>query len=1470
MKRLFILASIMLIAAVAQAQTGKEWNDPTITSVNRETAHTVAIPMGSESTMNPVDMESSPYYMSLDGVWKFKWVKTPTSATSTMCGVSYSDTSWDNIDVPSSWQVYGIHNGKSWDKPLYCNVAYPFSFDTSTFSVMASRPDWFSYNSNMPNPVGTYRRHFTIPDSWKGRKVYVRFNGTGHGYYLWINGQRIGWSEDSYLPSEFDITKYLVDGDNLIALQVYRFTSGSFLECQDYWRLTGIQRHCFLWSAPQSQIRDFFFRTDFDNSYTDATAQLSVNLDNVSGVQGGKLKVAIKDGESVVASAENTIGTGKDFSFEMPVSQPRQWTAETPNLYDLVLTLTDASGKVVDLRCEKIGFKEVSIRTDGALLINGKRIIFHGVNRHDFSATTGRYVTPEEMEKDIQTMKRLNINAVRTSHYPNDPHFYDLCDKYGLYVIAEANVECHAYQQLSSENAFKNAMTERNANQVRWHRNHACISLWSLGNESGGGANFASARAAIKALDTTRPIHYEGNSDYGDVSSCMYGSYEYIESIGSGRMGKTGQRPHIQCENSHSMGNSMGNVRDMFDLYEKYPALTGEFIWDFKDQGLLTQSSSGKNYWAYGGDFGDNPNSGNFCINGLVRPDHSFTSKCYNTKKVYQPLEFKAVKGKTSTFLIKNKQAFLPSDVYDVSYQLTDEEGNVLASGVIDKVVAANDSAQVTLDISARTSVPDDQEVFLSFSAVQRENTLWAEAGYVVAEEKLQVKTAKKAMYDITALESAESLNVSQKSGKTTISNSLFTAVFDDTYGTITDYTFKGTKMLSKPLLLNMFRLPTDNDGNKCEAWDKMGLHKLTASGTGTSVNESENGKTVQIGMDSEYKGGGNVTFNVHLNFIVCADGTVMVNSLIRPSQTGAIIPKVGFKLEMPSSMERLSWFGRGPWDSYVDRKEACLPGIWRSTVSDQREDYIMPQEHGTKQEVRWLSVTNSSGTGLLFAAPNQMAASAVHFRPEDNYNDRNNRSRHTYEFKSCATTVVNLDAATRGLGNASCGPDVREKYELRTANTPFQFFIIPVESGTDVAAAARVTLPACQPVSCSRTSTGRIYLSTPTSKTTIYYSIDGGEFIKYTSPFVHNDACTIRTYCVRDGLFDSPVLEYEISQFINKSLWKLVSVDSQQGGNEAKYAFDNNPSTFWHTEWGANEPSCPHTLVIDMVNTYNITNISYTARQDGNENGMVKAYDIYLSLDGNNWGNPVVSGEFKKTTTVQTVPLCVPTAGRYLKFVAKSEINGKAWSSMAEIDIQTTSVPVGIDIDRSTWKYVSSDSQHSGNEGKKTFDNDRSTFWHTEYSGSTPTHPHNLVIDMGKILNVTAFSYLARQDGTENGMVDAYEFYLSIDNKTWDQPVAKGNLLNSKLLQVIPLDAPSPGRYLKFVANSEVNGNAWTSVAELGVIASADVTAIEELNFNHDIPTKIYDLQGRFVQNDIKQLHPGIYVVNNKLVLVR
>lgn len=1248
--------------------TGNEWDDVSITSVNRETAHTTSISFGNQGK-NFTDNNQSPYYKTLNGTWKFKWVKNPSMAKSDYCSKDYNDTSWDDIDVPSSWQVYGLHNNKNWDKPLYCNVSYPFSFNDKTYSIMANRPDWFTYNSNMPNPVGTYRRTFTVPAEWKGREIYVRFNSVGHGYYLWINGQQIGYSEDSYLPSEFNITNYLVEGENSIALQVYRFTNGSLLECQDYWRLTGIHREAFLWSAPKTQIRDYFFSTDLDNNYQNAVAKISCTIEGAE-IPEGVLDIQIQDNGNTIANKTVEVSTLSGKDIEIPVTSPRLWSAEEPNLYDLVLTLKDNKGNTIDVRGSKVGFKEVSIRKDGALLINGKRMVFHGVNRHDFSYQNGRAINHEEILKDILTMKALNINAVRTSHYPNDPYFYDMCDKYGLYVLAEANVECHGAQQLSKAVQLRNAMIERSVNQIKWHRNHPCIFMWSMGNESGNGNNFQYVANEIKKNDTTRPIHYEGCSDYADVSSTMYPSVETIEWIGSSRRNEANPKPHIVCENSHSMGNSMGNVREYFDLYEKYPCLTGEFIWDFKDQGLLAKTNTGKDYYAYGGDFGDNPNDGNFCINGLVKPDWSYTDKVYNTKKIYQPIDFHKGKAK-NTFVMKSKLAFASTDYLAVSYTIL-QDGLEISKGTVNESVAAGDSVTLTIDALPANSAKDS-EYAIRFSATLKEKTDWAEAGYEMASEQIALNTAEKPLFQIPT---GEKINIEENNASYTLSGTDFLIVFNKFNGTLASYKYKDKDIISQPLKLNLFRLPTDNDGNQCGNWDNMGIRSLTSTCSSHSCQYDEESNIATLNFNTTYKGQNSNNFDVQYEFRVCADGTIIANTLVKPALPGAIVPKVGFRLEMPAAMENLSWYGRGPWDSYVDRKEACFPAVYQSTVSKQLVNYVKPQEHGTKQEVRWMSLTDDQGVGALFVSSELMASSALHWKAETNYTNGNNRAKHPHEFKTTTSTVVSLDAKTRGLGNASCGPGVLDKYELKVENTSFRFFIIPTDQGNNLKALsdkARIAMPICQTVLATQAANGYITLRTSTPGAKIYYSIDGQDYKEYTTAFPLSNGGEVKAYSSKAGYFNSIISSYKFNLYINRSNWKIVSCSSYQGGNEAKYAIDNNVSTFWHTQWNPTTPTHPHEIIINMNYFYDVTAFVYTARNDGNKNGMVKDYEVYVSNDNKTW-TLAAQGQFKDTTAPQSAKFSKKQTCRYIKFVAKSEVNGNAWASAAELSIEATS----------------------------------------------------------------------------------------------------------------------------------------------------------------------------------------------------
>lgn len=1268
------VAALGAMWQTATAQTLKEWDDVTVTHLNREKAHTVAIPVASEEAVDANSIESSPYYLSLNGVWKFKWVADPAKRPTGFEKTTYSDAAWDKIDVPATWQVYGLRHNKSWDKPLYCNVAYPFSFNQTTFSVMADRPGWFTYGSTMKNPVGNYRRTFTVPEDWKGRDVYVRFNGAGHGYYVWVNGNFAGYAEDSYLPSEFKITDYLTEGENLIAVQVYRFTSGSFLEAQDYWRLTGITRDVFLWSAPKTQIRDFAVSNTLNSSY--ASARIAVETDiQGAALTDGKLSLKVMDGNTVVN--ENTVavtGTGKK-TVATTLTSPKLWNAEQPNLYNIVLTLTDGD-KTIDVRGCKWGVRDIKVGSKGELCINGKPIIIHGVDRHDHSMVNGRTVSREEMEKDIFLMKKLNINAIRTSHYPNNPYLYDLCDKYGLYVLAEANVECHPYQQLSSEPKFKQMMVERNENHVLWMRNHPCIFMWSFGNESGGGNNFEAVSKAIYALDKTRLRHYEGNSQWSDVTSTMYAGVDHISWIGSSRQNETNPKPHVQCENTHAMGNSMGNQREFYDLYEKYPALAGEFIWDWKDQGLEVPvpNGGGKTYWAYGGDFGDNPNDGNFCTNGVIFPDYSYSAKALNVKKIYQPVDFVMTDSVKGIFKVKNKLAFANLSKYAISYQVL-EDGMVVSEQMLEALsVAGAMSKNITLGNLVPENAKEGAEYFVRFSVKTTEAEDWAEAGYEVASEQFRVRGAvSKPVYSSA---STTKIAVEKATSGVTLTGENFKAVFSASAGQLSSYTVGDKQLISSAMKLNVFRAPTDNDGRRTGEWNNAGLRALTTSVGKWAVEEGADG-AVTLTITNTYKGKNGVAFTTQMSYRVMPDGVISVSSLIDPAQKDNVLPRLGYTFDMPEGYENYTWFGRGPWENYRDRKEACFPGLYHSTVTEQWTGYVRPQETGNKEEVRFMALTNDNGEGMMIVAPELMSATVGHWRASAIYSSNESRKKHPYEVTFVKPTVVCVDAAMRALGNASCGPDVLDKYELKAQRTAFSFIIMPIESqlsDAQMAEKARVGNPQCSPVQVA-VDKAVVTLTTPTAGAIIYYSTDGGRvYQQYSSRFRFTQGGTILAYAEKEGMSKSIVSETSVQMYINKTSWKVVSVDSEQGGNERKEnAIDGNTSTIWHTAYGANTPTCPHEIVVDMAKEYNVTAFIYQGRSDS-ENGRVKNYELYFSNDGVTWGTTVSKGTLANTSAEQVIVLSKMVTARYFKFVALSEVNGNAWSSAAELSIQAIS----------------------------------------------------------------------------------------------------------------------------------------------------------------------------------------------------
>ena len=1464
---------LCLFSTLAFSQTMTEWDDVSVTSVNRIQSHDLSIPFDEVEDAQSLDLSRSPYYLDLNGTWKFRWSALPSKVPAGFYADNYDVSSWDDITVPMPWQMYGVRKNKSWDKPLYVNTRYPFTY-TSDYSVMASRPGDYTYNEQMKNPVGCYRRTFTLPVGWLARKTFLRLNGAGHGYYVWVNGQFVGYAEDSYLPSDFDISNFVREGENNVSVQIYRFTSGSFLECQDYWRLTGITRDVYLWSAPETRIGDFFFQTtSLSSSGTSGQGKLQVTLEG-SSARGMTLQMTVSDGTSVLKEYTKTLSTSSNVSQNLSLTGIEAWSAEHPKLYDLTLRLLDSEGTLVDMRACKIGFRTVSIRNDGALLINGKRLVVHGVNRHDFSTETGRTVSREEMLQDVLTMKRLNVNAVRTSHYPNNPYFYELCDQYGLYVLAEADVECHGNMGLSSVELFRKPMVERNERHVRTLRNHPCIFGWSAGNESGGGNNFKSVMQTIKALDTSRITHYEGNSQWSDVSSTMYGSYSNMLSTAKDRQrgykSGTSQRPHIQCENTHSMGNSMGNEIDYYrDIYEPYPAMVGEFVWDWKDQGL-TMPVPGKTnqyYWAYGGDFGDRPNDGSFCCNGVVLPDCTPTAKSFNMKGVYQPLDVLPLDVEQGVFRVKNKLQQIRFNGYDSQYVIS-EDGIAVAQGSLsDLDLAPWDSTTITIPYEGITFKPTSRYT-IRFSTTLREATPWAEAGYEVAASEAVIREAT--MPQVYTYEGTDTLAVSGSGTSRTVKGANFSVTFSG--GTLSRYVLDGTTLINQPIKLNTFRIPTENDKTQEGNWESQGVRSLTMTAGTWEVEQDTASHWVQLSITDTYKTSTSaLIFTVNKQFRVYPDGTISVSTVTTPNVEGAVLPKLGFRFEMPNTAENITWLGRGPFDSYRDRNYAAHFGIWHSTVTEQWTNHIRPQETGNKEDVRWLAVTTNAGKGLLYASPSGMATTVGHWRAEDIYTSPSNRKGHPYEITFPRATVVSLDAWNRALGNASCGPDVLDKYERKLTQTPFCFMIMPIlEESSDTILTQRgsLGLPVCQPVRFSDDGHGFAVLSSDNpAGAIIYYSIDGSDFQPYTEPIDMRGGGLLQAYAVAEGLAPSIVAEKRYGFFVDKSLWTIYSFDSQQGGNElAANAIDDNESTIWHTQYSPSTPDCPHELVVDMKQTYRITAFSYKGRNDGS-NGRVLRYEVYFSSNPLLWGEPAASGTFNNTSDKQTVSIPRKPEARYMKFLVRTVVDNKAYASAAELYVEAEAV-----VPQNSWQIPTVNPAHRYRIREKQSKlclryqthNNEGHFCLGEFNESDPTY----IFTFEQVQGFTAFFRLKA-----NG------HYMSYDSSagwriisTTTRPTDKNGWIQVERLtegnaylrcgwqnsRVVGFDSRNVGSYI--YADKTVPGEFLLEDID------EEADGIVGPRSTPFVPERLYNLSGQRVRPD----YPGIVVTDGQKVLLK
>ncbi|MBN2414890.1 DUF4981 domain-containing protein [bacterium] len=1046
-KRLFTGAAVIFTAA-ALLYGQNDWENPQVRGINKEDAHATLMPYAVVENALTGDREASLFYRSLNGTWKFHWAEKPADRPREFSRPEYSTRAWDDIEVPSNWQRQG------YGRPIYVNTRYPFKKD----------PPFIQHDYN---PVGSYRREFTIPPEWKGRRLFIVFDGVESAFYIWINGQKVGYSQGSRLPAEFDLTGYVNDGVNLLAVEVYRWSDGSYLECQDFWRLSGIFRNVYLVSRPPVYMRDVEVTTDLDAQYRDAELSTTVFIGNrgETGLYYPTVEARLFDahgdpvGKNPLMRNRNTyVAAGGETILKMKaaVRDPEKWSAERPALYTLLLTLRDGEGNELETVSVKVGFREVEIR-NGQLTVNGKPIYIKGVNRHEHDPKTGHYISKELMIKDITLMKRLNINTVRTSHYPNDPFWYDLCDRYGLYVIDEANVESHGMgyhpeQTLANVPEWEGAHLERIQRMVERDKNHPSVIIWSMGNEAGDGTVFEKASRWIHHRDPCRPVHYEraGRREHTDIVCPMYSRIESMV-----RYARTNtDRPLILCEYAHAMGNAIGNLAEYWEAIESWDQLQGGSIWDWVDQGLEERAKNGTLYYAYGGDYGDEPNDNNFCINGVVFPDRGLPPKAWEVKKVYQNIAFGDDMLSQGRLLIRNKFFFTNLNEFNVSWTIA-EDGRTVQSGTLDPLdIAAGAAEYVVIPFQPVTPVPGS-EFWFSVECSLRDAEIWADSGHVVAREQFKMDVETPPAFTLSFGKN-EAPAVERDDDAVTVKGKGYRIRFGVSSGRLISLEYGGREMLADGggPVFNAYRSPTDNNMYMKKQWQEAGLDSLNpVPEQPLTVEEAGDRIIIHAAVRSQGRTG---SFLHTADYTIYADGTMHVANRVTPEGTLPMLPKMGLIMHLSRGLENYRWYGRGPYENYPDRKTGSAIGVYASTVTGQFVPYVRPQEMGNREDVRWAALTEDNGDGIIVNFDTPLSCTALHFTPADL-----DRAAHLHELKPRRETVFCIDARVLGLGNGSCGPGVIDTYRLDPQEIRFGYTIRPYKKEMGpLAEAAKFSLP--------------------------------------------------------------------------------------------------------------------------------------------------------------------------------------------------------------------------------------------------------------------------------------------------------------------------------------------------------------------------------------------------------------------------
>ena len=1301
---------------------GTEWEAPEKLSLNKEQPRAYFFSFGDVESAKKVHPEASKYWQDLNGTWKFHWAPNPDERPKNFYEANFDADNWDDIKVPSCWNVAGIQKDGSlkYGVPIYCNQPVIFKHTVAVGDwkggvMREPNKDWTTYKYR--NEVGSYRRTFTVSEDWKDREVYINFDGVNSFFYLWINGKYVGFSKNSRNTATFNITDYLVKGENVVAVEVYRNSDGSFLEAQDMYRLPGIFRDTYLTSTSKVEVRDMKINTDL--TANGASVEVNAKLRNLGkkAAKGYTLNYSVYENKlysddivgqvgQPVASESFTLekDDNKAISTKFNIDNAKLWSAEEPNRYTLVVELKDKKGKTVDVVSSYFGVCKVEIKDTKAeddefglagryFYVNNKPVKLKGVNRQEINPNSGNSITHEQMEEEIMIMKRGNINHVRNSHYSCDPYWYYLCDKYGIYLEDEANLESHEYYygeaSLSHVPEFKDAHVARVMELVHAHVNHPSIVIWSLGNEAGPGDNFKAAYNAIKEFDTSRPVQYERNNDIVDMGSNQYPSIAWTREAVKGKYNM--KYPFHISEYAHSMGNAGGNLEDYWEAMESTNFFCGAAIWDWVDQSLYNyDKTTGEKYLAYGGDFGEKPNDGMFCMNGILFPGHKPKPEYYEVKKVYQNVGVKAVditKGQIEVF---NKNYFEPMTDLEMVWSLWKDGKKIQESNAFKgprNILGPREKGNYTIPFDYN-ALDANSEYFVKVQFLLAKDMPWAKKGYVQMEEQLPVKSAGQ-FASIKESAKGNKPTLSQTKDKNLVKGEGFSVVFNNATGTINSLQY-GSKVIfadGNGPKLDAFRAMTDNDNWAYRQWFNKGLNNLQHKVLDSKVYTKEDGTVVlaytvesqapygqnirDLGISSgKYEitkskdfGPDDFKFTTNQIWTVYPDGSIELEANINSNEPSLDLPRLGYVMKTPSDLKNYTYYGRGPQNNYNDRMNGAFVQLYNSTVQDQFVHFPKPQSMGNREDVRWCALTDEAGNGAQFISTSTFSASALPWSAMQMV-----EAPHPYQLPKSDGNYLHLDLKVMGLGGNSCGQGgPLEEDRIKAGNHSMGFIIRPVQKNQDMSERAKVSAAGEMPLGVARDRAGKVTISTEKKDAVICYTLNGSKKVQtYSEPINMRDGGTI-TVWQKDNDKLKTTMTFEKIESVPVEVMYASSVESGEG--DPGHLVDNDPNTFWHTMYSVTVAKYPHWVDLDCGEVKTLKGFTYLPRQNSG-NGRIKDYQIQVSNDGKTWGDVLVKGSFENNVKEKRVMFSKPVMARYVRFTALSSQDGQDFATGAEMGV--------------------------------------------------------------------------------------------------------------------------------------------------------------------------------------------------------